>query len=104
MPLHTYILFVKKQHHYLEVCSGITTYLTLIKNQTVQKSVENLASYGHLKSKCSTNTMLWVSQLTVARWPPCADVGLRWPATRTRHLAFMYIYDYAELKETCVAG
>src|SRR4029434_10969466 len=36
--------------------------------------------------------MLWVSELTGARWPPCADVRLRWPATRTRHLVFIYIY------------
>ena len=70
----------------------LKTSLTLITNQTVSKSVENLASYGHLKSTCSTNTMFWVSELTVARWPPCADVRLRWPATRTRHLAFIYIY------------
>ena len=28
----------------------------------------------------------------MARWPPCADVRLRWPATRTRHLVFIYIY------------
>src|SRR4029434_9240201 len=32
--------------------------------------------------------MLWVSELPGARWPPCADVRLRW----TRHLAFIYIY------------
>src|SRR4029434_2062940 len=36
--------------------------------------------------------MLWVSELPGARWPPCADVRLRWLATRTRHLAFIYIY------------
>src|SRR4029434_9035912 len=38
--------------------------------------------------------MLSVSELTGARWPPCADVRLRWPATRTRHLVFIYIYAY----------
>src|SRR4029434_3446925 len=38
--------------------------------------------------------MLWMSELTGARWPPCADVRLRWPATRTRHLVFIYIYAY----------
>src|SRR4029434_7720606 len=32
--------------------------------------------------------MVWVSELPGARWPPCADVRLRW----TRHLAFIYIY------------
>src|SRR4029434_3925361 len=36
--------------------------------------------------------MLSVSELTGASWPPCADVRLRWPATRTRHLVFIYIY------------
>src|SRR4029434_3567507 len=36
--------------------------------------------------------MLRVSELPGARWPPCADVRLRWLATRTRHLAFIYIY------------
>src|SRR4029434_4451294 len=32
--------------------------------------------------------MLWVSELTVARWPPCADVL----DSAVRHLAFIYIY------------
>ena len=36
--------------------------------------------------------MLWVSELPVSIWPPCADVRLRWPATRTRPLVFIYIY------------
>ena len=40
-----------------------------------------------------------VSELTVARWPPCADVRLRWPATRTRHLVFIYIYGYTSHHE-----
>ena len=33
--------------------------------------------------------MLWVSELTVARWPPCADVL----GSAVRHLVFIYIYD-----------
>ena len=37
--------------------------------------------------------MLWVSELPGARWPPCADVRLRW----TRHLAFIYIYEFEDL-------
>src|SRR4029434_8342453 len=44
--------------------------------------------------------MLWVSELPGARWPPCADVRLRWLATRTRHLAFIYIYGCT----SCVAA
>ena len=32
--------------------------------------------------------MLWVSELTVARWPPCADVL----DSALRHLVFIYIY------------
>ena len=32
--------------------------------------------------------MLWVSELTVARWPPCADVL----DSAVRHLVFIYIY------------
>src|SRR4029434_10389602 len=40
--------------------------------------------------------MLWVSELPGARWPPCADVRLRW----TRHLAFIYIYGCT----SCVAA
>ena len=27
-----------------------------------------------------------------SKMAPCADVRLRWPATRTRHLVFIYIY------------
>ena len=47
-----------------------------------------LVSY-YLKSTCTTtNTMLWVSELTVARWPPCADVL----DSAVRHLVFIYIY------------
>ena len=34
--------------------------------------------------------MLWVSELTVARWPPFADVL----DSDVRHLAFIYIYIY----------
>ena len=33
--------------------------------------------------------MLWVSELTVARWPPCADVL----ESAVRHLVFIYIYE-----------
>src|SRR4029434_4866029 len=40
--------------------------------------------------------MLWVSELTGARWPPCADVRLRW----TRYLVFIYIYDHGH-PSTC---
>ena len=32
--------------------------------------------------------MLWVSELTRARWPPCADVL----DSAVRHLVFIYIY------------
>ena len=46
---------------------------------------ENWAS-NYLQSTCTTtNTMLWVSELTVARWPPCLDSAVR-------HLVFIYIY------------
>ena len=49
---------------------------------------ENWAS-NYLQSTCTTtNTMLWVSELTVARWPPCADVL----DSAVRHLVFIYIY------------
>ena len=34
--------------------------------------------------------MLWVSELTVARWPPCADVL----DSAVRHLVFIYIYGF----------
>ena len=41
--------------------------------------------------------MLWVSELTVARWPPCADVL----DSAVRHIAFMplYIYIYVWLPQ-----
>src|SRR4029434_10457550 len=48
--------------------------------------------------------MLWVSELPGARWPPCADVRLRWLATRTRHLAFIYIYGHNSLAPPPHAG
>src|SRR4029434_4387575 len=46
--------------------------------------------------------MLWVSELPGARWPPCAEFRLRWLATRTRHLAFIYIYAPYPLKHLFV--
>ena len=43
MPLHTYEYLCYLKKYIIEVCSEITTSLTLIKTQTVKKLVENLA-------------------------------------------------------------
>ena len=39
------------------------------------KSVDNWASNGYLKSTCNIDTMLWVSESTVAKWPPLWQRG-----------------------------
>ena len=50
----------------------------------------------------STCTIEVVSEYTVARWPPRADVDLHWPTARTRYLVFIYIsMGWAAATELC---
>lgn len=57
--------------------------------------VENWAILGYLKKHVHWQYMVICGRcwaVAVARWPLVRPAWLNWPAVRTRHLAYIYIY------------
>ena len=83
------------------VCMQCHNYISDVYNKPNRLKIgRKMSKLWLFKSTCTIEV---VSEYTVARWPPRADVDLHWPAVRTRHLAFIYdIYAVAYSFRRCV--